>query len=121
LAATKTTVGEDSACDIDMFPMDFDPDAPTNTTFRNMKSENRISFTTQTKTNASGFQLVVNSRKLAGYTAELYNIQGKQAAFMSMSGSSQNIMPLDGITDGMYFLKLSNNKESTQRGIWISR
>jgi len=94
---------------------------PVGIAYKNKMNKIDNTYDTKVRTGANGLQLVIRSQKLAGYTAGLYNMQGKQVTSIRMSGSSQNIMPLSGITDGKYLLNLSNGKISTQRSIWIFR
>ena len=117
---SSTTIGKGTAADIHVF-------APINPARKlpgiNRVIGNRIDFTTRFTKSFSGLQLIIISEDLSsGYYAALYDLQGKQKAFLKMSaGSLKNVLPLKSIADGRYVLKLNNNKMSVQKSVLIFR
>ena len=115
---SSISVGQGNSSDVHIFGND-NTSVSTNT--RMNKFDNESMLNTKVISSASGSKLVITALKLAGYTAELYNIQGKKVASLILSGSLQNIMPLQSITDGKYLLKLSNNGTSLQKELLIAK
>jgi hypothetical protein len=76
----------------------------------NQKLGNEINFSTLITRNASGLQLIIKSEELSsGCQVTVYDLQGKKHAFMHISGSLENMLPLDNFADGRYIIKLTNN------------
>ena len=114
-AKTGTKVGNGATCDIHIY------DGKGSTKSKVNKIDKRASFDALVTTSDAGLQLIISSQKLTGNFAELFNLQGKRVAFKTLSGTQQNVISLNSITDGNYILKISNDKVSTQKTIWISR
>ena len=124
-----TEVGPGCSPDIHFFPKDFNPDDPannpndpTNTIFRNTNTaEGSIAFTAEIKNAAAGLQLAIYLMDKSAKTAELFDIQGKRVSLLKMNSSLKHTMPLNGISNGRYILKVSKNNAATLKSIFISR
>jgi hypothetical protein len=109
-------VGEGTSADIHIFSHAANAAGPGN----NTTTGNHPSLTTQIITGPSGLRLIIEPLS-GGYTAGLYDILGTKKAFMPVSESSQNSLPLQGIAGGRYILKIETDKKSLQKMISIAR
>ena len=116
------TIGSGNATDIHVFP----PDGPPRPTSIQPRTNQTIGggtvFNTQITKSASGLQLIIKSEELSsGYSATLYDVQGKLKIFMNISSSSKHVLPLNYLADGRYILKIGNKNVSVQKSIVLSR
>ena len=93
----------------------------TTSVFPRNKLCNGVNFSARVSAGPVGLRLVIESMGLVGYSAGLYNLQGVQKAFIENSDNSQNIIPLRGIADGMYMIRLNTPEGSAQKAIRIVR
>jgi hypothetical protein len=112
-------VGNGNSADIHIYGPD-SPDSNKTPIFQKKTLNNNLNFNTRVSVGMTGLQLIIESLEPA-YSAGLYNIQGMQKAFIGSSEKAQTVIPLQGIADGVYMLKLKTEKGAAQKTMRIVR
>ena len=116
-SGVSTKVGNGTSCDIHIWRTE---NTPVNSSLIPMTFKKSVEFNAKLSTGTAGMDLILESIEPA-YSAELFDMKGRQRAFVRMRDKSQTIIPLRGIDNGIYIIQLNTVQGSTRKTLEIIR
>jgi hypothetical protein len=110
-----TKVGSGSSPDIHIYGPE---GIPKPTSLFPFKHNNDFQFSARLSAGSTGMGLVIESMEPA-YSAGLYDMMGRERAYVPMLDRSNNVIPLRGVDNGTYLIRLNTAQGDVQKKIHI--